>query len=1220
MPSRPLTLAASMLVVTGSLALGLAPAVAAGPAPSRPQVGPEAGGLPGAQVAVGDADRRGPSLSPTATARAAVDALHGVDVSWNQYGTPLTLTRGGAAVATGLAGSDAESVARSFLARNAGLFGLSTSALSALTVVSDTALTSSEARVVLLRQSLGGLALAEDGQVAVLLTGTSVFSVTSSLVPTSVLGAAPATTPSLTAAAAVRAAARDAGVLDAATIDLATVGTDALGFTGVRSSKLAQAAKTRLRILPTTDRGARLVWQTLVQNVAGPEALAVTSYVDAARGDVLLRLDGVDTLAEGMGTAAAAAPAGGPVTGTYSSPACSTAIPMAIDPGTRTIGGLAASTNGDYDLSIFVYRNGRQIGYGDLLSSPETVLADVTPAAVASDVFTTEICPFEPNNDKVNFAYAWASSTLQGATLQLPDLTVADQGSLDPASFRMFRNSPALQDASDANRATVCVSGPVTAALVPMKNLTDCDHFTFLDGSPNGHDTIGGIPTGITSGNNALTTNAQASTSLTPGAPATPGLSTPVRTFNPAFSDSWASSKCDPTSIANPAQNNADIQAAVVNLFSGHNQVHDFAYELGLTEPRGALQVDNFGKPGAGGDPEIGNAQNAAATNTLIAPSGALTGRNNANQITLMDGTPGITNQYLFEPVVGFYGGCADGDLDASIFLHEYSHAISNRLIGGPDTTLSGQQAGSMGESWSDLIAVEYLQEFGLAGDIGSDPYSVGAYATANNETGIRGFNLHPSKNPLTYGQFGFDATGPEVHADGEIWNAIQMRAREALMQAYDSTAPSGDLVLQEACALGRTAAGEVHSTFADCPGNRRWVTYLFDGMIAQANGSPSMVDIKNTMLSSAGARGQAADVVTLGDAFAERGLGASSDSSGTSDTDPKPGYDSPTASHNAAVTFAVVDSVTGAPVPNAKVFIGTFEARSTPAATSAAPTAPIIGGMEHKLLVQAPGYGMQRFLATFDQGSTTTKTLSVQKNLASSTNGAKVEAGPGTVQNLDKIIDDTEGTDGAFTGAAVADRFLTVDLGASTTVSALAVSALHHPAGNGADSTTVQSRLQGLRNFTVQASSDDGATYSDVYVSADEFGADGMFPGVRPRATAANLQLRTINLATPVTADHLRLVVASNQCTGSATFDAPDDTLESDPLVNPQCGSVAANAQQVGIAELQAFAAPMTLTDSVVDGPTPVVPEAPVAVLLPLIAAALVGVAAVRRRRSTLV
>ena len=52
-------------------------------------------------------------------------------------------------------------------------------------------------------------------------------------------------------------------------------------------------------------------------------------------------------------------------------------------------------------------------------------------------------------------------------------------------------------------------------------------------------------------------------------------------------------------------------------------------------------------------------------------------GRDNANQIALNDGIPGITNQYLFQPIAGaFYSPCVDGDLDTSVFGHEYTHAI----------------------------------------------------------------------------------------------------------------------------------------------------------------------------------------------------------------------------------------------------------------------------------------------------------------------------------------------------------------------------------------------------------------------------------------------------------------------------------------------------------------------------------------------------------------
>ena len=60
--------------------------------------------------------------------------------------------------------------------------------------------------------------------------------------------------------------------------------------------------------------------------------------------------------------------------------------------------------------------------------------------------------------------------------------------------------------------------------------------------------------------------------------------------------------------------------------------------------------------------------------------------RDNANQITLNDGVPGITNMYLWQPIAGgFYAPCVDGDYDMAVIGHEYTHAISNRMAGGPD-------------------------------------------------------------------------------------------------------------------------------------------------------------------------------------------------------------------------------------------------------------------------------------------------------------------------------------------------------------------------------------------------------------------------------------------------------------------------------------------------------------------------------------------------------
>ena len=130
--------------------------------------------------------------------------------------------------------------------------------------------------------------------------------------------------------------------------------------------------------------------------------------------------------------------------------------------------------------------------------------------------------------------------------------------------------------------------------------------------------------------------------------------------------------------------------------------MHDYSYYLGFTEENYNLQLDNGGRGGVGGDPEIGNAQAGALTGA----SPTYLGRDNANQITLQDGTPGITNQYLFQPIAGaFYAPCTDGGLDMGIVGHEYTHAISNRMVAGPDEGLTSEQGGAMGESWGDLVA-----------------------------------------------------------------------------------------------------------------------------------------------------------------------------------------------------------------------------------------------------------------------------------------------------------------------------------------------------------------------------------------------------------------------------------------------------------------------------------------------------------------------------------
>ena len=63
--------------------------------------------------------------------------------------------------------------------------------------------------------------------------------------------------------------------------------------------------------------------------------------------------------------------------------------------------------------------------------------------------------------------------------------------------------------------------------------------------------------------------------------------------------------------------------------------------------------------------------------------------------------------------------------------------------------------------------------------------------------------------NPLNFSDMGYDVTGPQVHADGEIWSATNFSIRQALIDKYDQRYPADDDELQADCADGRAAAAD---------------------------------------------------------------------------------------------------------------------------------------------------------------------------------------------------------------------------------------------------------------------------------------------------------------------------------------------------------------------------------------------------------------------------
>jgi len=232
--------------------------------------------------------------------------------------------------------------------------------------------------------------------------------------------------------------------------------------------------------------------------------------------------------------------------------------------------------------------------------------------------------------------------------------------------------------------------------------------------------------------------------------------------------------------------------AAVVQLFYWCNWMHDKLYELGFTEAAGNFQVNNFGRGGLGNDALQADAQDGFFTD-------------NANFSTPPDGTSPRMQMFLWTGP----NPSRDGSLDAEIILHEHTHGLSNRRVGG-GVGISALVTRGMGEGWSDFYGLALLSE---TGDNLNGNYATGGYVTyrlfgltENYYYGIRRYpySTDLSKNPLTFKDIdpaqaiahdgiplspisgGFNpAFASEVHNVGELWCVALWEARASLINKH---------------------------------------------------------------------------------------------------------------------------------------------------------------------------------------------------------------------------------------------------------------------------------------------------------------------------------------------------------------------------------------------------------------------------------------------------
>ena len=244
-------------------------------------------------------------------------------------------------------------------------------------------------------------------------------------------------------------------------------------------------------------------------------------------------------------------------------------------------------------------------------------------------------------------------------------------------------------------------------------------------------------------------------------------------------------------------------RGVVTNLFYIANYFHDRLYDLGFDEAAGNFQANNFGLGGAGGDPLLAEAQQAASSGS----------GNNANISVPPDGQSAMMRMFLWTSP----SPTRDGSLDAEIVLHELTHGLSNRLIGDA-AGLNWVPGGGMGEGWSDFYALSLLN--GGPADAPGGRYAAGAYVTYglfgtyldNYVYGVRRFpyTTDNSVNPLTWADadditdnmsgglapspVGFEANGAaEVHNIGEIWALTLWEVRSRIIAAGGGDVAGGN-------------------------------------------------------------------------------------------------------------------------------------------------------------------------------------------------------------------------------------------------------------------------------------------------------------------------------------------------------------------------------------------------------------------------------------------
>lgn len=232
-------------------------------------------------------------------------------------------------------------------------------------------------------------------------------------------------------------------------------------------------------------------------------------------------------------------------------------------------------------------------------------------------------------------------------------------------------------------------------------------------------------------------------------------------------------------------------------------------------------------------------------------------------------------------PAIGFAITKRNGSLDSQVILHEYTHAVSKRLM---NNAQNGEE--QMGEGWGDYFAINLTQK---PSQVSTDQINMGEYAFGGGGLRVLPYTTDISVNPHTYDYLKTIGAGANLeHPTGYLWALMLWEMHWALVNKYGF---NPDI-------KGSTG------------GNNISLNLVIQGM-KMGVPNPGFVDGRNAILQADDALYGGQNKCDIWKAFAKRGLGYSANQgTSASRTDGTEAFDMPPAAILNCSQLAVNEAV----------------------------------------------------------------------------------------------------------------------------------------------------------------------------------------------------------------------------------------------------------------------------------------------------------------------